>query len=217
MQAEIDELLEIDPSHTMHFVGNKPNIEQWRKIRRQYIRGDLLDIDDGWDPHKPQWFNSLQISVFIRNPEKMTEERMEEIKNLVKEKIPGHDFEAFHVPVFHHDDVCLPGDIFKHENAKKYNDLHTIERKYPSYIEKDAIHGDDEFEGHEHEGDENDEMDNLMFDDEEPNNDDGAYELSQEEIDNLDYNADGSNEDFGFGGDVEDIDFASMEDIQNLM
>jgi len=119
--------------------------------------------------------------VFARHPEKMTDERMEEIRNLVKEKIPGHDFDTFHLPIFHHDEVCLPGDIFQHENAKKYHELHKIERKYPTY-HHDIDHEDD---GQMWDDSSDAQIDDYMFNEEDPDVDEheGSYELSQEEID----------------------------------
>jgi len=124
LQAEIDEFLEIDPSHSMHFVDNKPDVNMWRAIRNQYARDDILAHDDGWDPEKPNWFHSLQISLYVRDPIHMSEAKYEELQELVKEKIPGYDFDSFHLPISHFEDLCIEGDIFEHESAKKYDQLH---------------------------------------------------------------------------------------------
>jgi hypothetical protein len=81
---------------------------------------------------------------------------------LVKEKIPGYDFDAFHLPIFHHEELCLPGDIFAHENAKKYQDLHKVERKYSSAHQDVQL---DEEEGHEEWNDSLEHDDNDMEED----------------------------------------------------
>lgn len=92
--------------------------------------------DEDWDPSKMQWFNSLQVSLFVRDPNSISDERELELHELVKTKIPGHDFDSFHLPIMHHTEHCIAGDIFAHEKAKKYDQLHTITRKFPT------LHGD---------------------------------------------------------------------------
>jgi len=59
LQREIDEFLEIDPSHSGHFINHKPTAEQWKQIRHQYIRTDLSGHDDEFDPDHPMWFHNL--------------------------------------------------------------------------------------------------------------------------------------------------------------
>ena len=44
-------------------------------------------------------------------------------------KVPGYDFDSFHLPVFHHPELCIEGDIFTHPNARKFSDAHLIKRK----------------------------------------------------------------------------------------
>ena len=36
LQSEIDEFLMIDPNHSQHFIGNRPDVEMWKKIRHFY-------------------------------------------------------------------------------------------------------------------------------------------------------------------------------------
>ena len=48
----------------------------------------------------------------------------------MKEKIPGYDFETLHMPIYHHSDLCIAGDIFEHPNAKHYSEIYKIKRKF---------------------------------------------------------------------------------------
>lgn len=61
LQNEIDEFLEIDPTHNMHFPNNEITIDHWRKVRHHYAiqhADDYMPPDD-MDPDKYTWFNSL--------------------------------------------------------------------------------------------------------------------------------------------------------------
>ena len=46
------------------------------------------------------------------------------------DKIPGYDFESHHMPIMHHDELCIQGDIFTNPKAKTYSEIHLIKRKY---------------------------------------------------------------------------------------
>ena len=129
LQSEIDEFLMIDPNHSLHFIGNKPDTEMWKKIRHFYADEYKDNFMEDWDPTKPTTYHSLQISMYARDPNKMDEARWDQLAELLHEKVPGYDFKSFHLPIFHHEDVCIAGDIFTHHNAKKYSDIHKIERK----------------------------------------------------------------------------------------
>jgi len=75
-----------------------------------------LEDSDIFDENKPKWFNSLQISVFVRDPTVYRDDivKMHDLKNKIKAKVPGYDFEAFHMETVHNDEQCISGDIFAH-------------------------------------------------------------------------------------------------------
>lgn len=61
LQNEIDEFLEIDPTHNMHFPHNEITIDHWRKVRHHYTIEHAEDYQppDDMDPDVEKWFNSL--------------------------------------------------------------------------------------------------------------------------------------------------------------
>jgi hypothetical protein len=68
--------------------------------------------------------------LYVREPENLTEEKMEELQHHVQDKIPGYDFESHHMQVMHHPELCIAGDIFTHPKAKPYTEIHKIKRKF---------------------------------------------------------------------------------------
>jgi len=96
-------------------------------MRHHFARTDLHDFEDAeFDLNKPIWFHNLQITLFVRDGNNITDERMEELTERTKDYIPGYDFDSYHIPIMHHRDHCIEGDIFTHEKAKKYTEIHTI-------------------------------------------------------------------------------------------
>ena len=75
LQGEIDEFLEIDPTHNFHFPNNSPSIEHWRMVKHHYL--DEHDEDymppEDMSPDVEKWFNSLQITLYVRNAANKTE------------------------------------------------------------------------------------------------------------------------------------------------
>lgn len=84
---------------------------------------DLVSSDE------PTWMNSLQVTLYVRNPE-ISDTKIAELQNVLKERIPGYNFDEYHMPILHHSDVCIDGDIFEHKNAHTYKDIHKIKRKF---------------------------------------------------------------------------------------
>ena len=57
------------------------------------------------------------ISILVRDPNSMTEERIEELIQTLKEKVPGHDFSRSHERQVQDAEKCPKGDLFKSEGA----------------------------------------------------------------------------------------------------
>ena len=61
------------------------------------------------------------------------------------DKIPGYDFEAHHMPIMHHDELCIAGDIFANPKAKTYQEIHKIKRKHITKESEWHVDDKDEF------------------------------------------------------------------------
>ena len=59
------------------------------------------------NPDTYTWFNSLQITLYVREAMNVTESQLEELQQHVMDKIPGYDFESHHMPIMHHDELCI--------------------------------------------------------------------------------------------------------------
>jgi hypothetical protein len=132
--------MNIDPFHHHHFNAHRPTIEQWKKRRTLY--GDsssLEDMDDAFNMEKEQWFNDNRISVYMRKPQAV-DDRLDDIKKVLKERVPGFDFDSFHMNTIHDESTCLDGDIFSHSKAWRYSEIEKVERKN-KHTEKDLMDG----------------------------------------------------------------------------
>lgn len=87
-----------------------------------------------------QWFNSLDIKLYLRKPKTLDESELNQIKKAIKKAVPGYDFDTFHVEVNHDEKYCLSGDVFKLEDAKKWNQITEIERT-EKHTEQDVKEG----------------------------------------------------------------------------
>jgi len=95
LQAELDLFLSLDKDgHETHFTDHTPTIEEWKQKRHFYAEDHLLeDMEDIWADHdKSQWFNTLDITLYLREPEKINEDKLKEYQAITKKRIPGYDF-----------------------------------------------------------------------------------------------------------------------------
>lgn len=138
---EIDLLMKIDPAHYTHFSRNRPTVEEWKKRRSLYVDTDhsRIDWDDLYDKNKQHTFNSLTISVYIREPAE-ARQHLEQLKQKLRDSIPGYDLETYHMSTFHDEAACIKEDVFGHKNSFRYADIEKVERKHP-YTEDDLTSG----------------------------------------------------------------------------
>jgi len=62
--------------------------------------------------------HSQAISLFIREPESLTEEQFDNLKALLHEHVPEHDFGITHIKLQHDLQLCMNTfDIFAHPDA----------------------------------------------------------------------------------------------------
>lgn len=189
LQVEIDLLMSVDPTHDMHFADRKPTIAMWKRIRHLYSQSATsVQISDEYDDSKEKWFNSLEIRLYMRNANDVQSDQINKLKKLVKEKVPGYDFDQFHIETLHDDKLCISGDVFKHINAKSWAQIPQIERP-DKHTEQDLRSGkrrtgdifdtdfgegdndltDDELIDHEtmdmyNDNDDNEDIEDLQFD-----------------------------------------------------
>jgi hypothetical protein len=65
---EIDTLMELDTVHRFHFAKNRPSVADWMKRRQLYVEAtDAEDLEEVYNEDKEQHFNSLQISLYVRD------------------------------------------------------------------------------------------------------------------------------------------------------
>lgn len=107
LNKEIDDLMYLDKFHHNHFTDKRPTPEEWKTRRELYIsHPHHQDDEDLYDMEKEQWFNDLRVSVYLRD-HRNSEEHLEDLKSKLKERIPGYDFDSFHMPTSHDDQSCV--------------------------------------------------------------------------------------------------------------
>ena len=129
IQSEVDKLIEIDENHKYHFTKGEPSVSEWKQIRELYLEpiGSSFKLHEELDLEVPHWFKSLDIVLYLRNAEKVHEEKLEEMVAKMKQKVPGFNFDDSHMEILHDDEMCIQGDIFTHKGAKNFDQLPTLE------------------------------------------------------------------------------------------
>lgn len=129
LQSEIDKFVEIDENHKYHFTKAEPSVSEWKHLRDLYLEpvSRNFTLHDEMDLEEPHWFKTLDIVLYLRNAEKVHEEKLEELVSKMKKLVPGFNFDDSHMEILHDNEMCVQGDIFEHKNAKKFDKLPTLE------------------------------------------------------------------------------------------
>lgn len=149
LNKEIDMLMQIDNAHHVLFSKKRPTIEEWRERRKKYLNYDTdstSNVEDYLDENEPNWYNTLAITLHLRQPNGMDPEHIQKIKDRVEKMVPGFDFKSFHMETYHGADKCLDEDIFNHSNAVRFSEITKVKRVDP-YTEKDMQNGNFKSDG----------------------------------------------------------------------
>ena len=79
-------------------------------------------------PEDEKWFHDMRVSVFMRKPFGVKDEKYKELAEKVKELMPSFHWDELTQYIEHKDETCIRGDIFKHPSAKKFEDLVLFDR-----------------------------------------------------------------------------------------
>jgi len=92
-------------------------LAEWKKLRRYYAEAEHhAPSNPGDDPVR----HTRQISVFVRDPHSLTEERFNELVEKLKKMVPGARLWMSHGRVNQDKKVCPEGDWFEHHAAKSH-------------------------------------------------------------------------------------------------
>lgn len=70
----------------------------------------------------------MRISVFMRRPFDVKDEKYKELAEKVKVLVPAFHWDELTQYIEHKENTCIRGDIFKHPSAKKFEDLVLFDR-----------------------------------------------------------------------------------------
>lgn len=130
LQGELNVFLKIgEGEHKTHFRNHEPTIEEWKKIRHFYAQeqDDMPEIED-MNLDGENHFNTLDITLYLRHPNKVDFEDMKQYQKIAQDRVPGYDFATWHTHVLHDKEICMDGDIFTNPKAQKWGDFHQFER-----------------------------------------------------------------------------------------
>jgi len=71
LNKEIDTLMTLDDAHKFHFENNRPSMSEWKVRRELYAKNHKHRKPNNYykmREHEEKWFNSVQISVHVRDP-----------------------------------------------------------------------------------------------------------------------------------------------------
>jgi hypothetical protein len=94
MEEEMDSLITFERTMRSFFLHHRPSVEEWKSIRKHYLNGPTIYKIDSFDDMytKQRWFHSVDITLYMRNPEDVSQTHLKEMKNILKTKVPGYDF-----------------------------------------------------------------------------------------------------------------------------
>ena len=118
------------------FKDRNPNIEEWKKRRENYLITHDYNEEENPEnvpeeeelPTDERWFHDMRVSVFMRRPFDVKDEKYKELAEKVKALIPAFHWDELTQYIEHKENTCIRGDIFKHPSAKKFEDLVLFDR-----------------------------------------------------------------------------------------
>lgn len=115
------------------FRDKQPSIDEWKDRRDNYLV--VFNFDDESEaveeeklPEEPMWFHDMRVSVFMRRPFNVKDEKYKELAEKVKERMPSFYWDELTQYIEHKEETCIKGDVFKHPSAKKFEDLVLFDR-----------------------------------------------------------------------------------------
>jgi len=79
-------------------------------------------------PKDKMWFHDMRLSVFLRKPFNVKDDKYKMLAEKVKNFMPAFYWDELTQYIEHKDENCIRGDIFKHPSAKKFEDLVHFDR-----------------------------------------------------------------------------------------
>jgi hypothetical protein len=135
--AELDLFGKTVPDPMGAFPTGQPSLEVWKTRRDFYAAGmDMPTEEESLAegakedelPEDPQWMHDMRVSVFMRKPYDVKDTKYRDFAVKMKERMPSLNWDEIMQYVEHKDDNCVRGDIFKHESAKRFDDIHLFDR-----------------------------------------------------------------------------------------
>lgn len=128
LNEELNAFMNYERDGLLIFKNRRPNVEEWKTRRDNYlIEFNYDDIDPANDvpiennlPTEPKWFHDMRISVFMRKPFNVPDEKYRQLADKVKAYLPSFNWEELTQYIEHKDENCIRGDIFKHPSAKMF-------------------------------------------------------------------------------------------------
>lgn len=121
------------------FPTGEPTINVW-KTRRDLFTVDLeepkLPDEDDPEPAPPidelpkekMWLHDMRVSVFMRKPFNVTDEKYKGLALTFRERLPSVNWDELMQYIEHKDENCIRGDVFSHPNRKRFDELDLFDR-----------------------------------------------------------------------------------------
>ena len=122
---ELDSFLQFNVNTEYIFRGAKPTPALWEDLRDIYARHLEDEEDEQVDITKRNWFNQVIIQVHVRNETNVSPIEVNEWISIVKDHIPGNNFDMSHLKITHAENALCPedGSLFDLPNAGNYSVL----------------------------------------------------------------------------------------------
>ena len=91
-------------------------------------------------PEDPQWVHDMRISIFMRKPYNVKDDKYRELALKIRELVPSVNWEELMQYIEHKDENCIRGDIFNHPHKKRFDDLHLFDRGEEKQTQETLFH-----------------------------------------------------------------------------
>jgi len=121
----------------MIFASKRPSVEEWRIRRNNYILEmeefnpddpEFKKSEEERLPKEPMWFHDMRVSVFLRKPFNVPDDKYKSLAVKAKSMLPSFYWDELMQYIEHKDETCIRGDIFSHPNKKRFEDLTLFDR-----------------------------------------------------------------------------------------